>query len=914
MARIKVTPNPEASTYFIDATNICHWGKEMSLQVLLQLLLEIKRKKQTFFCIFDANTSYYIPDNEKKIYKKLLEHTDRFYQVSGGKRADDFILELAHRHGSAVISNDNYSDPKYSKYKWKEREAEPMRLFMGEVIPVPSGDHLILFDLEINIILTESTDKLYRKLTRILYPPREKFEGTVKFVNNHKGWGRIVYQIEDEVNFRTSELPQTVEQGQRVNFFIDETEKGEYARSIDILEVDEKRIKGKIVQFDDNRGMGAIKPEEGGGEDLFFYKSYFDDPENVPKINKNQRVSYVLGSNSKGECAKKIKFEAEDPRDVQIKLLKDRTKYLEDKLRSREDEIKRLKQGGSTQPAPADRSKDNAPQRPSQKSNKPEQKSNNKEGNSKQTHQNDNADKPQNKQQNKQRRNEESGDKRNNQPKKEAKVVLKKSKKPSVENLPSKEASNKNKNTKPNADTPSKEEQVSKEATVKTDERQAGKSKEQNERSQDRTKPNVVRKSKKYIPKSEETTKPELVEEVSASKPQDGTKPELVKEEEVTTAKVEQPKTEERTKPKLVKKSKDAKAETQKVEEKPVVKAEKEPQADLKNEGAELVNAQQVEEAKTGERTKPKLVRKSKKEREQDKAAEQSVTSEKEEVSTDSKAKEVTAAKTEERTKPKLVRKPKKEREQLKEDLKAQEGTIEKVEEKTAPNAEEMPKNEPQKEVNKKEGDTQETSKPQKTGSSSKANSKRVKPLPKKRTQVASKTKNDEEKQYSNWWKSLEKQWQMAFNVVAGNGEIVARPSNAQIKNLLKIKRLSFYRTSKNKLSFKLTNMTGLRDLTELQTLNIAEHEISNLRGTDKLAKLHTLNCNKNQLKNLKGIESMKMLRQFSCVGNELQFNNFANIVKRLPSLTKLDARNNRLSKDDKKKIQEATKGIVAKF
>ncbi|MFK7908789.1 MAG: cold shock domain-containing protein, partial [Chitinophagales bacterium] len=364
MARVKVSPTPEASTYFIDATNICHWGKSMSLQALLRLLLEIKRKKQSFFCIFDANTSYYIPDNEKKIYKKLLEHTEHFYQVSGGKRADDFILELADRHGSAVISNDNYSDSKYSKYKWKDREAEPMRLFMGEVIPVPSGSHLILFDLDINVVLTEPSDKLYRKLHRILYPPREKFEGKVKFVNNHKGWGRIVYQIEDEVNFRTAELPQTVEQGQKVNFVIEETEKGDYARSIGILKIDEKRIKGRVTQFDENRGMGIIQPEEGG-EDLFFYKSYFADPENVPKINKTQRVSYVLGTNSKGDCAKKIELEADDPRDVQIKLLKDRTKYLEDKLRNKEDEVKRLKQGGVS----AERSKDNKTQRPAQKQN-----------------------------------------------------------------------------------------------------------------------------------------------------------------------------------------------------------------------------------------------------------------------------------------------------------------------------------------------------------------------------------------------------------------------------------------------------------------------------------------------------------------------------------------------------------------
>ncbi|MGB1242671.1 MAG: hypothetical protein ACPG49_09120, partial [Chitinophagales bacterium] len=596
MARIKVTPNPDACTYYVDATNICHWGKEMSLQVLMQLLLEIKRKKQTFFCIFDANTSYYIPDNEKKIYKKLLEHTDRFYQVSGGKRADDFILELADRHGSAVISNDNYSDPKYSKYKWKEREAEPMRLFMGEVIPVPSGDHLILFDMDINVILKEPTDKLYRKLTRILYPPRAKFEGKVKFVNNHKGWGRIVYQIEDEVNFRTTELPQTVEQGQRVNFFIDETDKGEYARNIEVLHVDENRIKGKVVQFDENRGMGAIKPEQGGGEDLFFYKSYFADPENVPKFNKGQRVSYVLGTNSKGDCAKKILLEADDPRDAQIKILKERTKYLEDKLRSREDEIKRLK-NNSTQSTSADRSKnkDNGPQRPSQKSNQQEQK-NPKEVKSKTNRSNT----PNNKPQNKQKTKEELSDKRRNQPKKDAKVVvLKKSQKtPSTEDAP--QIKDLTKETNPNVDTPLKEEQASKEPIAKTEEKSKGKK----ERSQDRTKPKLVKKSKKYIPKSDETTKADSVEETSTTQ-QDETKT------DAPTPKAEETKTEERTKPKLVRKSKKQREQEQAAKAN-VEKAQEDTNVDsVKSDEAKV----EVETTKTEETAKPKVIRKSKKQR-----------------------------------------------------------------------------------------------------------------------------------------------------------------------------------------------------------------------------------------------------------------------------------------------------------
>ena len=826
MARIKVTPNPEASTYFIDATNICHWGKEMSLQVLLQLLLEILRKKQTFFCIFDANTSYYIPDNEKKIYKKLLEHTDRFYQVSGGKRADDFILELANRHGSAVISNDNYSDPKYSKYKWKEREAEPMRLFMGEVIPVPSGDHLILFDLEINVILKEPTAKLYRKLTRILYPPREKFEGNVKFVNNHKGWGRIIYQIEDEVNFRTSELPQPVEQGQRVNFFIEETEKGEYARNIGLLEVDEKRIKGRIVQYDENRGMGAIKPESGG-EDLFFYKSYFDDPDNIPKISKSQRVSYVLGSNSKGECAKKIQLAEEDPRDVQIKLLKDRTKYLEDKLRNREEEIKRLKQG-SGQPTPAERSKDNAPQRP--KNNRQDQKPK-KEHTPKNNRQKENSEKTDNKQhnknqnQNKQRNNEESADKRRNKNSKNKKNEATKN-------------SNQDVNKKENKNDASKNQAPSKEKKRPT---LVKKPKKQTPKDADTPKNT---ENKQSTPKKEETTKQKKTtptpktEKVSepTNKQNEQTKPKVEENKTENTSQKEQtpPKKEERTKPKLVKKSE--KNATQKEEQ----------------------QKEAEDKSKQTEKPAPKT---------------ETPTQEKEkDADTDKKEK------SEEKPKPILVKKSEKE---------APKGAVE-----------------------AKKEEAKEVKKPLKKGS----NPQKPKKVTTKRKQATSSKKNDQEKQYSNWWKSLEKQWQMAFNVVAGNGEIIARPSNEQIKNLLKLKRLSFYRTSKNKLSFKLTNLTGLRELTQLQTFNIADHLVSNLRGTDKLTRLHTLNCNKNQLKTLKGIENMKMLRQFSCVGNELQINNFANIAEQLPALVKLDARSNNLSKEDKKALQEATKGITVKF
>ena len=90
---------------------------------MLHLLIVLKgEKKHNFYCIFDANTIYKIPDSERDTYKKILKDTKHFYQVTGGKRADDFLLELADSYQAPVISNDNYNDEKYDKYIWKSRE------------------------------------------------------------------------------------------------------------------------------------------------------------------------------------------------------------------------------------------------------------------------------------------------------------------------------------------------------------------------------------------------------------------------------------------------------------------------------------------------------------------------------------------------------------------------------------------------------------------------------------------------------------------------------------------------------------------------------------------------------------------------------------------------------------------------
>ena len=176
------------TTYYIDATNVCYWRNPdiPSLSVLLKLLLVLrKEKKQAFFCIFDANTAHKLPPDERDIYNFMLNNGN-FHQVSGGKRADDYILSLADMYNGFVISNDNYSDPKYSRYRWKDRDSRPTRLFMGEVIKTIDGEHLMLFDLDINVRLDQSVSDLFKELEKVLNPPKENYKGVIKFYNNQR--------------------------------------------------------------------------------------------------------------------------------------------------------------------------------------------------------------------------------------------------------------------------------------------------------------------------------------------------------------------------------------------------------------------------------------------------------------------------------------------------------------------------------------------------------------------------------------------------------------------------------------------------------------------------------------------------------------------------------------------------------
>ena len=144
--------------YLIDGLNVCNWGKQIALAPLLTLLVELKRRHHPFLCIFDANSRFVLEEfGERDFYEHLLNSFDCIGEVPGGTQADDFLLFRAHKTGEAIVTNDQYRDPKYrERYKWL-RSVSP-RLCKGIVV----GGYLMIPELDIHARIRENLGALLK--------------------------------------------------------------------------------------------------------------------------------------------------------------------------------------------------------------------------------------------------------------------------------------------------------------------------------------------------------------------------------------------------------------------------------------------------------------------------------------------------------------------------------------------------------------------------------------------------------------------------------------------------------------------------------------------------------------------------------------------------------------------------------
>ena len=112
--------NPE-KYFVVDGLNICKENPrgEARLTVLLSLLIALKRKKCSFFCIFDESAFAEFIKKEKPIsdaYKELTTNYEEFC-VQIRDQADEKIIICADDNHCRIITNDRYKDWK-QKYPW----------------------------------------------------------------------------------------------------------------------------------------------------------------------------------------------------------------------------------------------------------------------------------------------------------------------------------------------------------------------------------------------------------------------------------------------------------------------------------------------------------------------------------------------------------------------------------------------------------------------------------------------------------------------------------------------------------------------------------------------------------------------------------------------------------------------------
>ncbi len=120
----------EANSFVIDALNVVHGGGErlqrVSLLNLIVLLIELSKRGASIKCFSDANMYHVLKEaglsDHANAYRKLCrEFKELFITVAAKTRADDDILDYAHRTGAIIISRDGFRNEEYrEKYTWLE--------------------------------------------------------------------------------------------------------------------------------------------------------------------------------------------------------------------------------------------------------------------------------------------------------------------------------------------------------------------------------------------------------------------------------------------------------------------------------------------------------------------------------------------------------------------------------------------------------------------------------------------------------------------------------------------------------------------------------------------------------------------------------------------------------------------------
>ncbi|MGB0524156.1 MAG: leucine-rich repeat domain-containing protein [Flammeovirgaceae bacterium] len=135
------------------------------------------------------------------------------------------------------------------------------------------------------------------------------------------------------------------------------------------------------------------------------------------------------------------------------------------------------------------------------------------------------------------------------------------------------------------------------------------------------------------------------------------------------------------------------------------------------------------------------------------------------------------------------------------------------------------------------------------------------------------------------WWDNLEEQWQNAFNKGFFQKELDHQPTDEEIEDLLTIPtiRLVGPRGMYPNLDFELTNLSGIKHLTNLTTLVVTHLALTSLEGIEHLTNLTHLFVVGNKIQNIKEVHYLTNLVQLYCNVNQIVD------IHPVEGLTKLD-------------------------
>lgn len=122
------------------------------------------------------------------------------------------------------------------------------------------------------------------------------------------------------------------------------------------------------------------------------------------------------------------------------------------------------------------------------------------------------------------------------------------------------------------------------------------------------------------------------------------------------------------------------------------------------------------------------------------------------------------------------------------------------------------------------------------------------------------------------WWQTLEPQWHHAFNIAILQKPKNHLPTDKELTYILTapVARFVGPKGMHPSIDFELTNLSGIRHLTDLTTLVVSHNALTDLKGIEHLTKLEYLFVNSNKLTNLQPIHYLPQLKTLYCNVNQI--------------------------------------------